>query len=545
MKKTPQLFRRLALNSWVQGTLIFIIAFGLLLSFQFMTPGLFGFDAFYHLGMAEEMLEQGIVQDFPWLYYTVFSQNYVDHHLLFHVALMPFVFFNKIIGGKIAIALFGALAIEVFYLLMRKLKVRYAFVWAVILLISSHALLFRMNLIRAQNLSLMLLFLGLLCAYKKRYVWLLVISYLYAILFDGFIALPVLLGAYAMAGLFYSIFHVIGREIKKINEEKVTTKKGGVAVYFIPTLIALLGSVLGIVINPYFPKNLSFLYLHLIKIGMFNATGKIPVGNEWYPYELGDLMVNSSLAMLLLIFNIVILAVVSIAYLLKWRRQNALTADEIVLWLSAAAFFGVFLVAVLQSRRYIEYFVPFAILLSAVSFNNLFIRVGGREPRQYFSLSKLKITGYAFLVFSIFILLLSAGVVNLREAYGDARAVRDVYRYTGASQWLEANTAEGEIIFHLDWDDFPLLFFNNRHNYYIVGLDPVFMVDYSPELYELWKDAGRTSSDREVKRIVHEVFKSDYIFMDTEHEDAANRLDKSKLFEKVYSDEYTIVYKIK
>ena len=128
MKKTPQLFRRLALNSWVQGTLIFIIAFGLLLSFQFMTPGLFGFDAFYHLGMAEEMLEQGIVQDFPWLYYTVFSQNYVDHHLLFHVALMPFVFFNKIIGGKIAIALFGALAIEVFYLLMRKLKVRYAFV---------------------------------------------------------------------------------------------------------------------------------------------------------------------------------------------------------------------------------------------------------------------------------------------------------------------------------------------------------------------------------------------------------------------------------
>jgi hypothetical protein len=57
------------------------------------------------------------------------------------------------------------------------------------------------------------------------------------------------------------------------------------------------GIAIGLVINPYFPHNLTFIAHHLLaKVGGRRA---VPVGSEWYPYDTWPLVQNSGLALAL------------------------------------------------------------------------------------------------------------------------------------------------------------------------------------------------------------------------------------------------------
>ncbi len=51
--------------------------------------------------------------------------------------------------------------------------------------------------------------------------------------------------------------------------------------------------------------------------------------------------------------------------------------------------------------------------------------------------------------------------------------------------WLQDNAAPGDIVCHLHWDTFPYLFYGDRAQRYIGGMDPIFQYAYSPDLY--WK----------------------------------------------------------
>lgn len=53
----------------------------------------------------------------------------------------------------------------------------------------------------------------------------------------------------------------------------------------------------------------------------------------------------------------------------------------------------------------------------------------------------------------------------------------------GAAEWIEAHSRPGDIVFNVHWDSFPLLFFWNRTNRYVHGMDPIFLYAYDPSLY--------------------------------------------------------------
>ena len=53
----------------------------------------------------------------------------------------------------------------------------------------------------------------------------------------------------------------------------------------------------------------------------------------------------------------------------------------------------------------------------------------------------------------------------------------------GVAEWLKGNSNAGDVVFNVTWSDFSPLFFWNRKNYYVAGLDPIFQYSYSPELY--------------------------------------------------------------
>lgn len=94
----------------------------------------------------------------------------------------------------------------------------------------------------------------------------------------------------------------------------------------------------------------------------------------------------------------------------------------------------------------------------------------------------LIVAGSAIILAATFIY---GGINSLRNFRDYSDWLFNPYRSRAPSAWLEKNTKPGEIVFHMGWDSFSELFFWNRHNYYINGMDPIFLFDYDESLY--WK----------------------------------------------------------
>ncbi len=133
-----------------------------------------------------------------------------------------------------------------------------------------------------------------------------------------------------------------------------------------PVLFAGIGIALGLVINPYFPDNIIFAIRHILpKITEATSTS---VGNEWYPYTTAQLLENSPLALAAFVAG-------AFALGLSGRRMQTSTA---------ASFFVAFTFGVLlfQSRRYVEYFPPFALLFAALAWAPVLSRDGGAASSE-------------------------------------------------------------------------------------------------------------------------------------------------------------------
>ena len=59
----------------------------------------------------------------------------------------------------------------------------------------------------------------------------------------------------------------------------------------------------------------------------------------------------------------------------------------------------------------------------------------------------------------------------------------DPYRFQAAAAAIAEDSQPGDIVYNVDWGYFPELFFWNTKNYYVSGLDPIFLYAYNPNLY--------------------------------------------------------------
>jgi len=118
--------------------------------------------------------------------------------------------------------------------------------------------------------------------------------------------------------------------------------------------------------------------------------------------------------------------------------------------------------------------------------------------------------------------------------------------FRGASNWLQNNTPPRSIVFHSDWDEWPALFYNNTHNYYIIGLDPTFMENFNPKLHKLYRDITQGSIRNNIANLIKTNFGADYVFIEKAgHQQFMDNLYVDKNADKVYEDNTTIIYKLK
>ena len=74
-----------------------------MLLLQSASDGIVGLDGYYHIKFAWLMRQHGLRLEFPWLPLTILKPaEFTDHHLLYHILLVPFTFFDLREGAKLA-----------------------------------------------------------------------------------------------------------------------------------------------------------------------------------------------------------------------------------------------------------------------------------------------------------------------------------------------------------------------------------------------------------------------------------------------------------
>lgn len=223
----------------LQVPAVFVAFAALFAVVQYATPGLADHDSYYHLRMARLMREQGLTPEFAWLPLSILNSTaYYDHHLLYHAYLSLFAGSSDpaelIAGAKLASVLMPALAGLAVWCLLRGQGVRWAALWALGLMAVSEAFLYRLSMPRAQAASLLVLVLALHWLLQRRDWTLLPLGFVYVWLYNAFPLLLVVAAIHAASAW--------------AAERRLAWQ---------PLAYAAAGLALGLVLNPYFPRNLS------------------------------------------------------------------------------------------------------------------------------------------------------------------------------------------------------------------------------------------------------------------------------------------------
>jgi len=490
----PRLPKSLRGNLILEGTAAFLLVLAFMAWIQFASPAIVGNDAYYHIRWSR-ILRDSLphLPEFKWLPLTVLRpQIFVDQHFLFHVLLMPFTFGDLRLGAKFAAPIFSAIAMASVFGLLAVYRIRYRWLWLLALAGTSEPFLYRMSMTRAPSLSLLLLAVGVYLILERKWVALAIVTFMFVWLYNMF---PLIL---AFAFLYALTVW--------LSESRIDLA----ALY-----ATSIGAALGLLINPYFPKDLLLIFHHVHML-LAEAVA-IDVGSEWYPYDTWELLTHNAA-----LFALCFAALLAFDY----RKRSRDPRPLFFLLLSA-----MFLLMSLRWRRFLEYWPPFAILFAAFTFDAGPVALPRRIP------ARLAMAG-------LFAALGAAAVANAVGARAEIRDLRDPSAMRGASAWLANHTPSGAMIFNTDWVEFPELFYYNQRNLYTTGLDPRYLLDSNPDL---WKTYGRITQGEEKHPgpVIRERFGAGYVVARSDSTDFLDAARASGDFETVYTDEYASVLRVR
>lgn len=466
----------------------------MLAGLQFATPNLIGNDSYFHIRYAKVIRDAGVrgfPPPFPWLPLTILAPDrYADHHMLFHVWLVPFTLGDLRVGGKLA-GLAGAVAfVATFLWFLRRHGVGLVPLALLALAASSADLLFRLNMTRVQALSLVCLFAGFHFALRERLWALTVVGCVYAWLYDGF---PL---------LFVPIVAIVGATW-------VCERRLPLAI----VAAALVGVVAGLVVTPYFPEYFRFILHHF---GDKLLPGEsVRIGREWFPYDPASLLANALPAMFYVAFGVSVLAERGIR-----RDRDALAALALTV---------VFLALMLRSKRFIEYFAPTATLFVTLA---AWPVVAAWPRRRRAALIGLLAAVAAANVGGVGWMLLQ----KRNETPHD--------RFAAAARYVRATAPPGAMVCTTDWDDFPWLYFDDVESTYLVGLDPTYLLDRHRDAYWRWVDVsdGRLTPP---SRVFRDVLPCAYVLSDREHVAFLDHAAADPGLEQVLADDQMVLFRVK
>ncbi|MDQ1284254.1 MAG: hypothetical protein QG620_602 [Patescibacteria group bacterium] len=508
-------------------------------------------DHFFHIRFAEIIRGEGLdaFKNFHWLYFSNISLNqtyFIYYNFLFYLALIPFTFITPLfLGIKLYAAFFVSVSFATLYFFLLKVKEKNAFLWVALLLaIINHGSILRFLLTRPYALAPALLILELYFLYRRKYLGIFILSFFYLFWHSVTFFFPLVVAAIYFA---FDAFYNDNRPDWKIVAS------------------SLLGVVLALLSLNFFAPGL-FFYIRDIIFGVFNETiiGKkvnIAEGVELYPVNFINFIKSNTLIVSMLMVAVVF----EIQRYIREKKEdikddtteynveekNKRPLKGTLFLLSIGFLLGTFL-----SQRNGDFFVFFSAAYIVMSFNYLFSYI----EVNHVLVKKSLVTGIIITVVYLF-------SANMLFIYDQIASSGPYDAIEGTAVWLKNNTEKNTVVFNASWNWFPVLFYYNQDNYYIAGIEPRFLYDYSHEMYWNWwhisndgyvcvqekcdeinsqKQYSLKNDDRkkvwyekqgdQVADTIVNDFKSDYIVTSAELKQFNDLMSNNNRFEKVFTD---------
>jgi|GEM_PF-2925976 len=497
---------------------------------NYMRQGLLGLDGYYHIRMAE-LYSTGEMQaaggNFHWTRFSSWNGNFSDKDYLWHILLIPFI---KIFGSDPQSLVHAATAGTAFtagligLILARVLRgngVRWPFIWTLLLVAGSEAILFRLSMPRSYLLSIAFALLGWQVITRRSRLAIVAVGALYALAYTA----PHLL--MAMAGL-WGLIELMAGDPRPLSiddkGESADTQSANASgqddagpqrrpfvsrarFAFTPLAFATLGVAIGLALHPqpvnmlkmWVIQNIGVLADHWGALDFASAVrewaGAAPnpngievsdYGRELLPMSSRDMLARHLIGFALLIAPWMLRSIFAEGV----RKPDRVDAFA---WSCTLVFFAL----MMMSQRFAEYFYPFAILSAARTLAPALQSQGAAD-----FLERCNISPKAAVVLPTLAMLalvaarpqILNNAIEERDEGNSAQAVGANERQNQAhyelamaiKEHVPARDAEGNqtAIYTPSWGEFTQLFFWAPEYDYLCGLDPSFMLAYSPERYQ-------------------------------------------------------------
>ncbi len=510
---------------------VFLLFLALAAVFVFGPGQLIEPDQFYHITHAAVYAQNGIFRtDFPWTQFSVWKTYQADIWYGFHLLLIPFTVFSDLtLGVKMAATLFAALALLGFYFVLKRHEIRWPFFWTLLFYFATPNLLFRLNQLRPNTLTIA--FLALIFSFLIRPFgsvqakpatkksWLLLAALAFAIPFLH-------LAFFWIAPLVTAVVAIVTARVEKKHFWQMPAS-------------VIAGTLLGWLSRPNPFGAAKILWIQLFELIAAKRAG-VPLlsGDELRPLN-GTVI----LTQLIPILAVWLIAIGILAFALKSKKFSAAPSEMKRLVWSASCLSIVFLaLGFTLGRRATDFFALFAVILAASLFS-------------WWHHSKKPAVS---LVFGCLLLVMLTWHSYLYTTYA-AEPAGGADQLRTASLWLKDHSRPGDTVFHTSWDSFPMLFFWNDRDYYINGADPIFEYAYNPKLYfenfflavggKPYTCPALPCTPQDGKSLYEAIagdFRAKYVMVELDRNAGfAANLAADPHFEKVFATENELVYRVK
>jgi len=423
--------------------------------------------------------------------------TFIDHHFLYHILLIPFTYSDLMVGAKNSSLFFDFLLLLSMTVILFKMNVPAPFMWILLCVSLSGTFLFRLSLPRAVVPSLIVLAWIWYLMLKKKYISTYIVSFLYPLLYGGFSAVFLI-----FAGVLLSELWITRKLDYKI------------------ALSVLAGIITGLVLNPFFPLNINFIYLQTTSAGLLR---EVEGGGEWKPFTPEEFMTGQ--------FPLIALFLISIYLItLSTKKKGIDTLSMLVVSVMSLAMCW-------RWRRFIELAVPFILLFASLAFRDC---IDDFLKLTVFKKKALSKFGIVIPALAILFLLLFQTRSAMAQVSSDHR---EYNRYRNGLQWLLENDI-GMGVYLSDWDDYPELYFYNPDNHYLVGLDPAFLYLYDKEMYKIWNEINNGTYKGNLRDAFIKLFKTPILFTDYAHGNFIRMVEMDPFIKIDYADAYCKIYKV-
>lgn len=397
---------------------------------QFQTTYLIDRDLYYHIQIANLMLEHGIIYQLPQMALSFFGDHFVHFHFIFQALqsiLILLTDHDLLLAAKIGTILFSGFSTWCLGNLLKDFNVSHRWFWIAFFLLASPIFTGRLMFGRGVTLFLGILFLFLKYLRRRNLKALGVITFVAVWTYPGF---PVLF----ITALLFTMTEAI--ENGTIEWKCM--------------LVTMAGIISALILHPSFPHQFEGYYVEFF-IQFFHGKEIEPIA-EWLP-AMRDVQIIAIFVPMLFLLGRVIVTTVDSSF------------EKTLLCLVVLN-----MASLTMAVKPLEYFFPFVTIFAATA--NV-TRISERMKMTICVLFALQVLFFSF-----------------PETYGRTllqAKMQNVQHDFDAAQWLENNTPKRSLVL-LPWDAFPTFFFKNTHNYYPFGLNPAYAYSHNAQKYLLLKE---------------------------------------------------------